>query len=102
MVDILGFLETTQIHLGEVTALVEEQGHDIYQCPQASKPRLQAKRHTCILSRQSPSWSNGKIPRWGGRTYCLEVLKFIDDMVGENKRGDLISDILPCLLDLVK
>ena len=29
----------------------------------------------------SESWSKGKIPRCGGRTYCLDVLKFIDDMV---------------------
>lgn len=29
----------------------------------------------------SASWSSGKIPRCGGRTYCFDVLKFIDDMM---------------------
>jgi hypothetical protein len=36
---------------------------------------------TSMKDLHSASWSNGKIPRWGGLVYCFEVLKFIDDMM---------------------
>ena len=41
-------------------------------------------RHAMYFSTKglhSASWSSGNIPRCGGRTYCFDVLKFIDDMV---------------------
>lgn len=36
--------------------------------------------HTSMNGLHSESWSNGKMPRCGGRVNCFEVLKFIDDM----------------------
>jgi hypothetical protein len=36
----------------------------------------------------SASWSSGKIPLCGGRTYCLEVLKLIDDILTRDFVGD--------------
>ena len=66
MMDILGFLEATQIYLGEVTALVEEQGHDIYQCPQASKnhdfkPRDKTYLHPLSTVTVMVQWENSSL-----------------------------------------
>ena len=34
-----------------------------------------------IKGLHSSSWSRGNTPRWGGFTYCFDVLKFIADMI---------------------
>jgi hypothetical protein len=46
-----------------------------------TKQKNNTQHLTSMKDLHSASWSNGKIPRWGGLVYCFEVLNFIDDMV---------------------